>query len=137
MKLGYKLLASTAASLFCLGNATAGLHSFNPVTITVSGSNGQISGTLSDAYNSTGLGFFSCNITATLSATSMTCDAMTDTNVQASCQTTAQSLIEVAKTIQQDSFVILTYNASLGGPQPPQCLSIMVQHGSKTPPKAP
>jgi len=128
------ILAVTAAVLFS-GAAHADFHSFNPLVITVSGTTGTVTGNISDVYNSVApYDMFFCTVSATYTGKSLLCSANTDV-YNISCQSTNPNLIDVASTIQQDSFVTLTYNASLGGPQPPQCLSISVQHGSKVPPK--
>lgn len=136
MKLSLKVLTSVAAMCF-FGSASAGMHMFNPVVITVAGSTGTISGTIGDVYNSaSNTEFFYCNVNATLATTTLLCSANSDlTGNDASCQSTSAQLIALANTIQDDSFVVLTYNASAGGGNPPQCLSLSVQHGSRSTPK--
>ncbi|WP_044281404.1 hypothetical protein [Myxococcus stipitatus] len=118
----------TLAVLLSSGLAAAGVKTDHQVDISTTYR--TASATMGGARNSSdSIQYLTCQIVATASGISGTCDAQNAQGVQRGCRTTNQYLLEAIKSINDTSLVAFLWNEN------EECTQIIVRQGSMYGPK--
>lgn len=122
-----------AVSLSISAVAVAGMHSNNPVVVTLNGATSAFTGNIGQAYNSANnFEYIQCNIftTATTALPTLSCEAIDQWTNVGSCTSSHPSLVNAARSIVDSDFIKVAFNDLTGA-----CTGIDVHKGSKHEPK--